>query len=255
MEFIQLFSRIRNRLQRTATDILYKRSIRLTGRGPFISFTFDDFPRSALHTGGEILVNYGFRGTYYASFGLMGKVAPTGPIFIPSDIEILLVKGHELGCHTYSHCHSWDTSPDLFEESIKDNLKALHKLVPGTVFRSFSYPISHPRPTAKRRAGKYFGSCRNGGQNINTGMADLNLLNSFFLEKSITDLDNVKKIIDRNCQLRGWLIFSTHDVGDEPTRYGCTTAYFENVVKYSLASGATVLPVAHVLDILLMDGQ
>ena len=48
---------------------------------PLISFSFDDFPRSALFTGGALLEQYGVAGTYYASLGLMGKTSPTGEIF------------------------------------------------------------------------------------------------------------------------------------------------------------------------------
>jgi len=47
---------------------------------------------------------------------------------------------------------------------------------------------------------------------------------------------------------RGWLIFSTHDVSDSPTPYGCTPEMFTRVLDWSLASGAIVLPVAEACD-------
>ena len=49
---------------------------------PLISFTFDDFPRSALTVGGEILERHGARGTYYASLGVMGKYEAAGLMFV-----------------------------------------------------------------------------------------------------------------------------------------------------------------------------
>jgi hypothetical protein len=220
---------------------------------PYISFTFDDFPRSALYTGGNILKRYGLRATYYASFGLMGKEAPTGMIFVPDDIKELLAQGHELGCHTFAHCHAWETSPRVFEDSIIKNKRALDELVPGAAFRSFSYPIVGPQPATKRRAGRYFACCRGGGQTFNSGRTDLNLLKAYFLEKSIDNPCSVKEVIDKSCQAHGWLIFATHDIDEIPTRYGCTPSFFQDIVKYSLSSGARVLPVAGALDAICED--
>ncbi|MBZ5623491.1 MAG: polysaccharide deacetylase family protein [Acidobacteriia bacterium] len=79
----------------------------INAQRPLISFTFDDFPRSALHTGGAILNRSGLAGTYYACLGLMGGETATGKLFNADDLKILIDRGHELGCHTYSHCHSW----------------------------------------------------------------------------------------------------------------------------------------------------
>ena len=88
---------------------------------PVISFTFDDFPRSALMNAGAILRERGLAGTYYASFGLMGRTAPTGEIFTREDLDELIRQGHELACHTFDHCDSWETAPAEFEASILRN--------------------------------------------------------------------------------------------------------------------------------------
>jgi peptidoglycan/xylan/chitin deacetylase (PgdA/CDA1 family) len=48
----------------------------MRNREPMISFTFDDFPRSALHVAGRILEDHGIAGTYYVSLGLMGTLTP-----------------------------------------------------------------------------------------------------------------------------------------------------------------------------------
>ena len=92
---------------------------------PVISFTFDDFPRSALINGGAILREHGFAGTYYASLGLMGTKAPTGEIFMREDLDELIQQGHELACHTFDHYDSWDTAPSEFEASILRNHEAV----------------------------------------------------------------------------------------------------------------------------------
>lgn len=248
MNLINYLSRVQGRYIRFVAERLYRRPMEIHNTVPFISFTFDDFPCSALQKGGDILMRFGLRATFYASLGLMGTKAPTGIIFVPDDIKKLLAQEHELGCHTFAHSHSWKTSPRVFEESIINNNRALDNLVPGAVFRSFSYPIIGPRPISKRSAGRYFDSCRGGGQKFNSGTVDLNYLNAFFLEKSRDNPRFVEDIIDQNSNSRGWLIFATHDISENPSLYGCTPSFFERIVKYSLDSGARILPVAEALD-------
>src|SRR6266705_4833477 len=152
-------ARLHGRYQRSAARFLFRRPFVLSTQAPIISFTFDDFPRSALLTGGAILKRFGLRGTYYASFGLMGKKAPTGHIFLPEDIGVLLEQEHELGCHTFAHCHAWETKPIVFEQAVVENRLALERLFPGASFKTFAYPISPPRPQSKRTVAHYFACC------------------------------------------------------------------------------------------------
>jgi peptidoglycan/xylan/chitin deacetylase (PgdA/CDA1 family) len=208
-----------------------------------ISFTFDDFPRSALTNGGAILKQYGYSGTYYACFGLMGQQNSTGEIFQREDLQELIRQGHELGCHTFDHCDSWETTPAEFEASILRNRRAAAQHVPTVTLKSFSYPISWPQPATKRRTASFFDCARVGGQTFNVGVVDLNYLKGFFIEQSRDDFDAIKQIIDGNTQAMGWLIFATHDVSDSPTRFGCAPALFERIVAYAEKSGAHVLPV------------
>lgn len=220
---------------------------------PYISFTFDDFPRSAFHAGGDILLRSGLRATYYASLGLMGTESPTGPIFTLDDVKDLLARGDELGCHTFDHCHSLKTSPKLLEDSIIKNKRIIDELVPGTVFQSFSYPLDSPRLFTKLRTGRHFRCCRGGGQTFNEGTTDRNFLKSFFLEHSRNNPGSIKDVIEKNSLAKGWLIFTTHDISETPTRYGCTPSFFEDIVKWSVNSGARILPVAEALDEICSD--
>ena len=210
---------------------------------PVISFTFDDFPRSALLTAGTILHQRGFAGTYYASFGLMGSRGPTGEIFVREDLDELVRHEHELACHTFDHCDSWGTASNEFEASILRNQRAVAERLPGTKLDSLSYPISWPRPETKRRVATYYECARGSGQTFNAGIEDLNYLKAFFIEQSRGNFGEIKQIIDANARAKGWLIFATHDVCDQPTRFGCTPAFFERIVEYSAKSGAIVLPV------------
>ena len=257
-------ARVRHRLAMEATRVLFRRQLDVRTPAPLISFTFDDFPRSAFLNASAILGRYGILGTYYVSLSLAGKQSQMGPMYQTEDLKELARLGHELGCHTFGHCHSWNTPPDLFEKAILDNQQALNEVLPGKVFQTFSYPFSGPRLPVKQVAGRHFLCCRGGGlragrfflrhhaggQTFNSGTTDLNLLCAFFLEQSRENPEAVKRLIDQNAQARGWLILATHDVRDTPSRFGCTPAFFEQVVQWSLESGARLLPVVKALEVL-----
>ena len=248
--FRHSWARLQGYYQRRAASLLFRRPFVIDTRRPVISFTFDDFPQSALSVGGAILNSFGVAGTYYASLGLMGQETPSGRIFVSADLKAALEQGHELGCHTFSHCHSWNTATGLFEHSISENRAALATLLPGVRFSTLSYPISPPRPLTKWRVAKSFLCSRGGGQTFNVGTTDLNQLSAYFLEKSRDGIQTLKDLIDRNGRARGWLIFATHDISERPTPFGCTPQLFEEVVRYAVSSGARVLPVVSALKVL-----
>jgi peptidoglycan/xylan/chitin deacetylase (PgdA/CDA1 family) len=230
---------------------LAKRAVRMDNPAPLVSFTFDDFPRSALLKGGEILRNWGASGTFYLSFGLEGRTAETGKIVERDDLCRLLSQGHELGCHTFAHCDAGLTSADSYEQSIRLNRRSLQSLFPGAEFRTHSFPISTPNLGVKRIAAKHFQGCRGGGQTYNSGFVDLNFLRSFFLEQSLERPDEILRRVTENARDRGWLIFATHDVSEQPTRYGCTPALLEWLINACLESGAQILTVTRALDSIL----
>jgi hypothetical protein len=241
---------LRRYVRRTSGSMLFRRMQAVRPTEPLISFTFDDFPRSALLSGGEILKSYSLRATYYTAIGLMGKGSPSGEVCGLADLRKALDEGNELGCHTFAHLDSWDTLPGDFEGSIVQNGCALDGLIPGAQFRSFSFPLSSPRPTNKRGAARHFSCCRGGGQRFNAGVADLNQLSAYFLEKAKGDFAAVKNLIDQNRTSCGWLIFATHDVAANPSPYGVTPEFFEEVVKYAVRSRSRILPVIEALDML-----
>lgn len=245
-----LWGRIHDYYKRRSARLVFRRPLAIRTQKPLISFTFDDFPRSAFLVGGSILSRHGLAGTYYTALGLLATQGPSGPLYLLDDLKAVLANGHELGCHTFSHCHSWDTQKDGFVDSVLRNRAELAKLLPDAEFRSLSYPFCEPRPLTKRAASRYFACCRGGGQTFNAGTADLNQLSAYFLEKSCRDLRAVRNQIDANREARGWLILATHDICESPSSYGCTPQFFEDVVHYARDSGARVLPVTRALEII-----
>jgi peptidoglycan/xylan/chitin deacetylase (PgdA/CDA1 family) len=243
-------ARAQAKYYRLSADHLFKRPFTIRTNTPIISFTFDDFPETALSIGGAILKKYGLAGTFYVSLGLAGTHGAAGTMFALNDLKALRQNGHELGCHTFAHCDSSATETRVFEESVTANGRALGSVLPDASFRTFSYPISAPRARTKQTIGRRFVCCRGSGQTFNSGVADLNYLKAYFLEKSLGDTPPVKQMIDSNQVAKGWLILATHDVCDKPSPYGCTPDFFETIVQHALESGAKVLPVVNALEAL-----
>jgi len=182
---------------------------------------------------------------------LMDSVYEIGAAFSRADLEDLISGGHEIGSHTFAHLDAWATAADLFEASLRQNQRRLDELHPGQVFRTFSYPLNTPRPPIKKAAGALHACCRGGGQTYNAGTIDLNLLSSYFIDaRNRGDLDAMKRIVDASCASGGWLIFSTHDIDDHPSPYGCTPGVFADLVKYASGAGPVILPVYEALALL-----
>jgi hypothetical protein len=119
--------------------------------------------------------------------------------------------------------------------------------VPGGRLETFAYPFDGPRLAVKRALHGRFLCCRGGGQTFNRGVVDLALVKSYFIDhRAGESVDGIADLIRRNNAARGWLVFSTHDVTDEPSPFGCRPGFFERVVRLARQSGARVLPVGEV---------
>jgi peptidoglycan/xylan/chitin deacetylase (PgdA/CDA1 family) len=246
-----LARRVWNKWRRFSIEHGARRAFRLESDVPYVSFTFDDFPRTALTEGGTILRRRGVRGTYFVSTQLLGKPSPSGPIATVADVRATLADGHGLGCHTFEHLDGCNSSVDAFERSIKQNRAALADVVPAVELPIFAYPLDGPVLSIKRAVGKHFVGCRGGGQTFNRGVIDLNLLKAYFLDwRNRGNVDAVREVVERNAAERGWLIFATHDVATEPSRYGCEPHFFDEAVRLSIASGARVVPMMEACEAL-----
>lgn len=242
-----MIQRISNGWRRLAIQRFARRDFVLNGTAAYVSFTFDDFPRSALTEGGRILLDHGARGTYFVSFQLLESQSVSGQIASQGDLEALLSDGHELGCHTFGHLDGSKVSAADFERSIEANRLALAASAIDANFEVFAYPINGPAVGTKRVAGASFVACRGGGQSFNRDLVDLNLLNAYFIDqRSGQSVTEVRRLIEATVEAKGWLIFATHDVAESPSPYGCNPGYFNEVVRLSVAAGATVLPMTDV---------
>jgi peptidoglycan/xylan/chitin deacetylase (PgdA/CDA1 family) len=243
----QLRQRVWNKWRRHSIAQYARRPFTLPGTQSFVSFTFDDFPRTALEVGGGILEQHDARGTYFVSCQMLDGPSVSGDIASRHALPGLIERGHELGCHTFEHLDGRIASVAEFSASIAANRRALQSIIPTAELAVFAYPLEGPVLSLKRAVGTHFTACRGGGQTFNKGRIDLNLLKAYFLDwKSRDDLAAIRTLIADNARHGGWLIFATHDVATDPSRYGCTPACFADVVRAARDSGAQLLPMRSV---------
>lgn len=204
---------------------------------PVVSFTFDDFPSNAFTIGGEILREFGARGTYFACLGWMGR----GDLFTAEDLRNLIAQNHELGCHTYSHTRAREVISYSFGKDIRRNSAALSQVVPNVVFNSFSYPGGQSHLPSRHLAGKMFKSCRGNTPGICHGRVNLAYLAANRLYHREFDSARVGELIRQAAEMNAWLIFYTHDVDTNPSQVGCKPGELRTVVEMAIKSGAEIL--------------
>jgi len=230
------------RLRALAARLFRRRLASQTVPRPIVSFTFDDFPRSALTAGGEILGEYGVRGTYYVAMGLLGKRTAVGEMFDETDLERLVGLGHELACHTLDHTICSNLTASALAASCRENQRRIAKLLGKRPTDSFSFPEGVVTLTAKAALGCMYTTCRTIEPGVNRDPADLAFLRAFRVY-STSGLRGLHEVIRRNQDENGWIVLYTHDVGTSPSAYGCTPIEFREMVRCAVDSGADVLPV------------
>jgi peptidoglycan/xylan/chitin deacetylase (PgdA/CDA1 family) len=234
------------RLVREIGGFLCTRPGRIDWPGGVVSFTFDDFPRSAWVNGGAVLEKYGRRGTYYAALGLAGTANHLGPMFELDDLREVCARGHEIACHTFSHRDCARVPPVEIVAEIDRNAAALSAALDGATIENFAHPFGGVSQSAKAALAKRFVSCRGTGKGLNRGTVDLADLFSTSLYSHNFDRARLCQLIEDAQAENAWLIFYTHDVADEPSPFGCTPAHFQSIVAYA-AENLPVLPIRDVL--------
>ena len=214
---------------------------------PIVSFSFDDFPRSAWTVGGSVLGEYGVHGTYYVAMGLMGNMTPVGEMFEQQDLDSAAAAGHELACHTHDHALCADLSPVELEANCKRNRVRMAEVLRGFMPRNFSFPEGVVNASAKATLKSVYDSCRTIEPGINHDPVDLGFLRANPVY-STSSPERLFELIRENQRLGGWLILYTHDIGSRPSPWGCTPQQFRAVVERVAATGAEMLSVAETME-------
>ena len=226
---------------------MYPRRVSLGTHGPIVSFTFDDFPQTALTAGGHILKNYGIRGTYYAAMGLMNTSNHLGDHFRREDLEVLLDDGHELASHTFGHVSCRSISASKFRKEVEMGRRALEEVTGKSDFGNFAFPFGEVTLNGKRTVGQDVASSRSIWGGLNGPEVDLNLLRANSLYGDLDKSAQVQQLILENERRKSWLIFYSHDVCPRPSRYGCTPQLLESAVSFASRTSTQILTVAEVV--------
>ena len=231
---------------------LNRRWVRLASRTPMriaparsiVTFTFDDFPKSAVSAGAAALERRGWRGTFYASAGYAGGVTHHGAMFDAGDLAALEREGHEIGCHTYGHLDASAVGTGELLADVARNARALAAMGLEQELTSFAFAYGEATPAAKQALSERFDTLRGIQSGINRGTADRALLKSVPLDGGEAGIAHAINAAAELAHQPGWLIYYAHDIQAEPTQWGCTPSQFEQVCAAVEASGVEVMTMA-----------
>jgi peptidoglycan/xylan/chitin deacetylase (PgdA/CDA1 family) len=242
-----LFDRVVGRANRFAATLVRTRTVRMVNKRPIVSFSFDDFPKSAVRNAAAILERHGIAGTYYICRSLNGATEEGIEYYDLADVQRLLDNGHEIGCHTGSHIQVPGVERSRLLEDIEANAQFLRGHFGDVRMSTFAFPMADMDLASKFLLQGRFAACRSNEPGVNRGVADLGALRAERLYSGLIDERAVGSLIEGSARPNSWLIFCTHDVDDNPSPYGCTPALFEAAVERALAAGCQVLPVRNAL--------
>jgi peptidoglycan/xylan/chitin deacetylase (PgdA/CDA1 family) len=211
---------------------------------PMVTFTFDDVPASACSSGAAILEHYDARGTFYIAGAGCGAASPGGRLATPAQLRALHANGHEIGCHTYSHPAVSDLGRAELAADLERNRCFLQGIDSGMAAHNFAYPYGDLSFRTKRYLETRFDSCRSLLRGVNEGVADLGALKTCPLEDATIDRAEILAFIASTVRSNGWLIFSSHDVGERPSKFGVTPDLLDFAVRASRDSGCRLATVA-----------
>ncbi|MCB1498895.1 MAG: polysaccharide deacetylase family protein [Bauldia sp.] len=238
-----------------ASNAIATKTVPLSLARPIVSFTFDDFPRSAATVGADVLERHGARGTYYASGSLCGRTEDGIGYYGPEDLVSLHDRGHEIGSHTFGHTRTSTMTRTAIEEDVEKNHAFLKGILPGLVLEDFAYPFGDASPVSKLVLQRHYSSCRGTGEGLNVNRADLGLLKAVAPGEHQSGRGKVVEAIADAVERKGWLIFYTHDVIETPTRWGCSPQLLDEAVGHAVHSGAAVLTIREALAVISRRGE
>lgn len=206
-----------------------------------VSFTFDDFPRSAVENGARLLEEASAKGTFYACSSVMDQTNAMGDLFTKEDLLSLYERGHEIGAHTHTHldCAQTDTKTALAD--IEENLNALKALGITSEITQFAYPYGETRTQLKSELKGRFQTARGVLSGLNKQGSDLMQLRSFELDNNPANNKRALSAIEASADAPAWIIIFTHDVRDEHSPFGTSPATLQSVITAAQDIDADIL--------------
>jgi len=229
-----------------------RRLTRLTDRKPlpafqgrYVSFSFDDFPKSSAIAGAKALEDQNLRATYYACAGQMGTSNHFGQLFERKDLLRLSHAGHEIGCHTKNHIDCAASSLSAVQRDVIENQEQLSRMGIAAS-NAFAFPFGDVSFTAKNALAGRYATLRGVQPGINCSGSDSNQLHAVPLEGGESDMGYASSFLDKLRYKPGWLIFFTHDVRENYSNWGCSPLALQKVIKSAKNANFTIGTVSEV---------
>jgi len=220
---------------------------------PLVSFTFDDVPASAFTNGAAILEQHSVLGTFYIAGGILGDMDAHWRVIDREQVRALHDRGHEIGCHTFSHVGVDKLDARVLDDECRRNGDALRELCPDIEITNFCYPFGRASLPRKRQLKRWFDSCRGIYEGINAGTIDLALLRVIELYDRTLTRDKFARVLRETRERNGWLIFYTHDVAEMPSWIGCSPQLLREAVEAVQAENMRCLPIRDALTAIGFD--
>jgi peptidoglycan/xylan/chitin deacetylase (PgdA/CDA1 family) len=247
MKMNAMLSEARVRVGHRLAMHLHVDRFRLRNATPMVSFTFDDLPKSAVTTGADLLEAHGARGTFYISGSLVGVETPDWAAGDAADVLSLYRRGHEIGCHTFSHQRACDLDELSLADEIARNRDYFRSLDPAIEIETFAYPFGYGSFARKQLLKDAFRSCRSIVPGVNSGSVDMQFLRAMPLIDRQMDRDGIERAFDAVQGNNGWLIFYGHDVAERPSPYGCSPALVNHALEAAARRKIPALTMAEAL--------
>jgi peptidoglycan/xylan/chitin deacetylase (PgdA/CDA1 family) len=235
-----------NRFDTRLSRIVARAPRVLKTSGPIVSFTFDDIPATALR-GADLLEGVGARGTFYIAAGLLGMAGTPGRHADQQEVSELCGRGHEIGCHTYSHARAASCSKSGFAAELDRNRDFLADVF-GVVPKSFAFPFGSVSTSTKYVARARYSSCRTTRSLVQTTAFDAAGLGGFPVYSDPEHLRACDEVIEKNAGGKNWVILYTHDVERVPSAYGCQPDHLRHLIQRCKALAYKFFTVADVIE-------
>lgn len=207
------------------------------------SISFDDIPFSAARVGAPILERAKIQGTFYVCGGHTGQSFEDRTQHETHDLVALHQAGHEIACHSFAHPYVTRLSNAARDQDRQANADFMDTTLGDVMMTSFAYPYGAVSLAAKAFYARHFFTCRGVYRGLNTGRIDFSELRAIGIERRQYDLGHVRDLVAEAKERNAWIIFFTHDVGPDPSDYGCTPQNLEDVITTLKDAGIDALPV------------
>ncbi len=213
-------------------------------KGPsktIVTFTFDDFPRSAAENGAKLLEDAGAKGTFYACSSMMDQTNIMGDLFTKEDLLSLYKSGHEIGAHTHSHLDCAQADSSIALDDIDTNLAALKELGIISEITQFAYPYGETQRRLKVALKNRFQTARGVLAGQNKQGSDLMQLRSYELDNNPANAQRALHAIKTSVDTPSWIIIFTHDVRNEHSPFGTSPATLQSLINAAQEIDADIL--------------